>query len=136
MIPLRHYKSVTTLPELFDKLSYPKIMEYAEQSNGKGLVFVLDGWDELPNDLQELSLFHKMVFSEVRIFQLSTIIVTSRPVSSDEIAELVEVNKTYYQILGFTPRHANMYIEKYFINNNSQSAKLLIKFLKDHENLR
>ena len=135
-IPLRHYKSVTTLPELFDKLSYPKIMEYAEQSNGKGLVFILDGWDELPNDLQELSLFHKMVFSEIRIFQLSTIIVTSRPVSSDEIAELVEVNKTHYQILGFTPRHANMYIEEYFNNNNSQSAKLLLKFLKDHENLR
>ena len=135
-VPLRQYKSVKTLPELFDKLGYPKILEYAEKNNGKGLVYVLDGWDELPNDLQESSLFHKIVFAEIRIFQHSTIIVTSRPVSSDEIAELVEETETHYQILGFSSQHADEYIGKYFGNSNSQSAKSLLAFLKDRENLR
>ena len=135
-VPLRHYKLVITLPELFKKLGCPKIMEYAEKNNGKGLVFILDGWDELPNDLQGSSLFHDIVFAKIGEFQRSTVIVTSRPVSSDDIAELVEERKTHYQILGFSPEHANMYIEKYFDNSNSQSAKLLLAFLRDHENLR
>ena len=135
-IPLRQYKSVKTLPELFDKLGYPKILEYAQKNNGNGFVFIMDGWDELPNDLQKSSLFRKIVFAEIRIFRRSTIIVTSRPVSSDEIAKLVEPTKTHYQILGFNSQHANEYIEKYFHNSNSQSAKSLLAFLKDRENLR
>ena len=136
-VPLRHYKSVTNLRELFDKLGYPEITEYAKHNNGKGLVLILDGWDELPNQLQESSLFHDIVFNENRLFHRSTIIVTSRPVSSDEIAELVEERETHYQILGFSSENADEYIEKYFNNNNhSQSAKLLLAFLKDRENLR
>ena len=137
-LPLRQYKSVKTLPELFDKLGCPKILEYAKKNSGEDLVFILDGWDELPNDLQEPSLFHKIVFTdhEFRIFQCSTVIVTSRPVSSDKIAELVEETRTHYQILGFSSQHADEYIEKYFDNSNSQTAKSLLAFLKDRENLR
>ena len=135
-IPLRRYKSVTKLHELFDNLGSPEIMEYARQNNGEGLVLILDGWDELPSQLQESSLFRDIVFTN-RLFNRSTIIVTSRPVSCDEIAELVEKRKTHYQILGFSPENADTYIEKYFNNNNpSQLAKLLLDFLKDHENLR
>ena len=119
-LPLRQYKSVETLPVLFDKIGCPKILEYAEKNNGKGLVFILDGWDELSNDLQKSSLFHKIVFTEFGIFQLSTVIVTSHPVSSDDIAELVEETRTHYQILGFSSQHADEYIEKYFNNSNSK----------------
>lgn len=134
-IPLRQYKLETTLHELFDKLGYPEIIQYAQQNNGKGLILILDGWDELPNHLQASSLFHDIVFNVNKIFQRSTIIVTSRPVSSDDIAELVEERKTHYQILGFSPQNIDKYIEQYFNNHNSQSAKLLIAFLKGHENL-
>ena len=135
-IPLRRYKSVTKLHKLFDELGYPEILEYAQHNNGKGLVLILDGWDELPNPLQESSLFHDIVFTN-RLFQRSTIMVTSRPVSSDKIAELVEVRKTHYQILGFSPQKADEYIEKYFNNDKSlQSAKTLLDFLKDRKNFR
>ena len=135
-VPLRDYKSVTNQHELFDKLGCPEIIEYVKQNNGEGLVLILDGWDELPNQLQESSLFHDIVFKNI-LFNRSTVIVTSRPVSCDEIAELVEERKTHYQILGFSPENADKYIEEYFNNNNhSQSAKLLLAFLKDRENLR
>ena len=117
-IPLCRYKSVTKLHKLFDELGHPEIIEYAQQNNGKGLVLILDGWDELPNQLQESSLFHDIVFTNT-IFNHSTIIVTSRPVSCDEIAELVEERKTHYQILGFSPQKADEYIERYFKNNKS-----------------
>ena len=140
-IPLRndYYKSVSNLHELFDKLGYPGITEYADQNSGEGLVLILDGWDELSNKLQQSSLFHDIVFNRNRLFHRSTIIVTSRSVSCDEIAELVEERNNHYQILGFSPNNAYMYVENYFNSNSgdhSQTVKLLLDFLKDRENLR
>ena len=133
-IPLRHYKSVTTTSELFDKLGYPKMMEYAQQRSGKGLVLILDGWDELPNHLQTASLFRDIIFGTNTTFTQSTIIVTSRPSCSGEIAEAVEETNSYYQILGFDREEAVTYINAYF-HNDSSSAELLLAFLNSNEYL-
>ena len=131
-IPLRHYKSVTTTSELFDKLGYPEMMEYAQKRRGKGFVLILDGWDELPNLLQTASLFRDIIFGTVRLFTKSTIIVTSRPSCSGEIAEAVEETNSYYQILGFDLDKAITYINAYF-HNDSSSAELLLAFLNSNE---
>ena len=53
-VPLRCYELATNandLFELFEKLGcpLPGMKEYAEQNDGEGLVLILDGWDELPN---------------------------------------------------------------------------------------
>ena len=134
-IPLRHYKSVTTTSELFDKLGYPEMMGYAQQYSGKGLVLILDGWDELPNHLQTASLFHDIIFGTIRAFTHSTIIVTSRPNCSSEIAEAVDETNSYYQILGFNEEMAVTYVNAYFYNN-PPSAILLLEFLDGNEYLR
>ena len=134
-IPLRHYKSVTTTNELFDKLGYPEMMGYAQQYSGKGLVLILDGWDELPNHLQTASLFCDIIFGTIRAFTHSTIIVTSRPNCSSEIAEAVDETNSYYQILGFDQEMAVTYINAYFCNN-PLSAKLLLEFLDGNKYLR
>ena len=136
-IPLRHYKSVTTTSdyELFDKLGYPEMMGYAQQYSGKGLVLILDGWDELPNHLQTASLFHDIIFGSIRAFTHSTIIVTSRPNCSSEIAEAVDETNSYYQILGFDQEMAVTYINAYFYNN-PPSATLLLEFLDGNNYLR
>ena len=133
-IPLRHYKSVTTTNELFGRLGYPEMMNYAQQFNGKGLVFILDGWDELPNDLQTASLFRDIIFGKIRIFTHSTIIVTSRSSCSSEIAEAVEETNSYYQILGFDREKAVSYINAYF-HGDLVSAALLLAFLNNNEYL-
>ena len=133
-IPLRHYKSVTTTSELFDKLGYPEMMEYAQQRRGKGLVLILDGWDELPNHLQTAALFRDIIFGTDTTFTQSTIIVTSRPSCSGEIAEAVEETNSYYQILGFDQEKAVTYINAYF-HNDSSSAELLLAFLNSNEYL-
>ena len=66
LVPLRHsrFQKVTNLNELFDKLNCPEMKEYAQQNNGKGLVFILDGWDELPDHLQSQSFFHDIIFKK------------------------------------------------------------------------
>ena len=139
-VPLRCHELATNtndLFELFERLGcpVPGMKEYAQQNNGEGLVLILDGWDELPNQLQAKSLFSDIVFSRNSMFFYSTIIVTSRPSCSESIAEVVQQRKAHYQILGFSPHNSELYIIHYF-NNDLQSAELLIALLKGREYLR
>ena len=133
-IPLRdsYYHKINRLNELFDKLNCPKMLEYAQQYNGKGLVFVLDGWDELPGHLQSQSFFHDIIFKKSTL-TCSTIILTSRPSCSDSISEAV--GNRYYQILGLTANTVVIYIKEYF-KSNPQFAASLLDVLRSHENLR
>ena len=131
-IPLRHYKSVRTISELFDELGHPNMMRYTKQYSGKGLVLILDGWDELPNHLQTASLFHDIVYGKITDLSLSTIIVTSRPTCSGELAKAVQGTNSYYQILGFNQQMTVTYINSYF-HSNPPSAKSLLEFLDSNE---
>ena len=134
-IPLRHYKSVTTTSQLFDVLGYPEMLGYAQQYSGKGLVLILDGWDELPNHLQSASLFHDIIFGSIRAFTHSTVMVTSRPNCSSEIAEAVEETNSYYQILGFDQEMTVKCINAYF-HDDPPYAKLLLDLLNSNQYLR
>ena len=140
LMPLRCYELATSTNDLFDifeKLGcpVPGMKEYAQQNNGGGLVLILDGWDELPNQLQTESLFSDIVFSKNSMFFYSTIIVTSRPSCSEKTAKVVQQRKAHYQILGFSPHNSELYIKHYF-NNNLQLAEVLIDMLKGREYLR
>ena len=132
-VPLRHFKSVNTVYELFHKLGYPEMMAFAQQNNGKGLVLILDGWDELPNHLQTKSLFHDIIFGTTAFTQ-STIIVTSRPTCCVKISEEAEGTNSYYRILGFNQQKAMDYIKAYFKSDPS-SGESLLTFLHSHEYL-
>ena len=60
-----------------------------ETVNGKGVLFLLDGWDELPENLQNNSIFKDIIKSSPKhSLLLSTVVVTSRYVSSDELHRL------------------------------------------------
>ena len=140
LLPLRCYELATGTNDLFDvfeKLGcpVPGMKEYAQQNNGEGLVLILDGWDELPNQLQTESLFSDIVFNKNSMFFYSTIIVTSRPSCSEKIAKVVQQRKAHYQILGFSPHNSELYIKHYF-NNDLQLAEVLIDMLKGREYLR
>ena len=139
LMPLRCYELATNTNDLFDvfeKLGcpVPGMKEYAQQNNGEGLVLILDGWDELPDQLQAESLFSDIVFSKNSVFFYSTIIVTSRPSCSEKIAKVVQQRRAHYQILGFSPHNSELYIINYF-NNDLQSAELMISMLKGREYL-
>ena len=133
-VPLRFYKSVTSIDELFDKFSCPKMKEYSMEYNGKNLVFIFDGWDELPDSLQSSSLYQEVIFGDSRLVH-STIIVTSRPSCSSEIAARVHNSRCHFQILGFSPEMVTDYVQRFFAKD-SLSSKSLLDFLKERENLR
>ena len=73
-------------------------------TDGKGVLWVLDGWDELPSDLPSDSIINKLIqpdrFRESPLHK-SSVIVTSRPSSSAELHPLVS---TRVEVLGFYPK--------------------------------
>ena len=59
-------------------------------NDGRGVLWVLDGWDELPSHLREKSLLKDMIIPpNIAPITQSSVIVTSRPVSSFELSALV-----------------------------------------------
>ena len=139
LIPLRSYELATNATDLFELLNrlgcpLPGMKEYAQQNYGKGIVLILDGWDELPSQLRSSSLFSDIVFRKNHVFLNSTIIVTSRPSCSQNIAKVVQQRKAHYQILGFSPHNSELFIKHYF-DKDLRSADLLIAMLKGQEHL-
>ena len=74
---------------------------------GKGVLWILDGWDELPSHLREKSLLRDMITPSLHSpITHSSVIVTSRPVSSGELSELVS---SRIEVLGFTLEEQRQY---------------------------
>ena len=138
LVPLRSIDLTTEngLFETFENLGcpLPGMKEHAQKNNGEDLVLILDGWDELPSKLQSASLFDNIVSGKNNMFFKSTIIVTSRPSCSENIAEILQQRGAHYQILGFSPINSELYIKHYFCGD-LQSADLLINLLKGREYL-
>ena len=85
--------------------------EEMRASNFKDVLFILDGWDELPLSLRrsEDSIFRKIIqedLAEKNGLHRSSVIVTSRPVASGDLQKLVSAR---VEILGFTPRELTDY---------------------------
>ncbi|XP_064391072.1 NACHT, LRR and PYD domains-containing protein 3-like [Halichondria panicea] len=98
---------------------------------GKGVLWVLDGWDELPSDLPRDSIINKLVrpdMSRESPLHESAVIVTSRPSSSAELHPLVS---SRVEVLGFTPHK----LEQYFtecLKGDSQAVQTLLERIREN----
>lgn len=90
---------------------------------GKGVLFVMDGWDELPLPLQQDSFFQKLIQCPCDLsLHLSSVVVTSRPVSSVDLHPLIS---SRVEIVGFTPEQVKHYFTQCLDNDSSTAQKLL-----------
>ena len=76
-------------------------------NDGMDILFILDGWDELPQNVPVYSLFIDLLKGNV--LQECSIIITSRPISTARIHSLVSVR---IEILGFTKTELHQYFLK------------------------
>ena len=95
--------------------------------DGEGVLFVMDGWDELPPELQQQSLFRRLINLPVASsLHRSAVIVTSRPESSAELHSLVS---SRIQIVGFTPSE----VKEFFtdsLKGDSQAVDTLMEQMR------
>ena len=80
-----------------------------EACGGRGVLFVLDGWDEYGPGLQHSSLFQQLICRPGEVnMHFSSLIITSRPIASGELQRYAS---SRVEIVGFTSAE----VKKYFI---------------------
>ena len=106
------------------------ISKVIEQSKGKGVILVLDGYDEISDDMKKSQFMQNILKSSSLYLSECDIVITSRPVTMPELLSYLEGPGGHVEILGFKTKQIQSYIKSYF-NQNGQLAAKLIEKLKD-----
>ena len=94
--------------------------------DGNGILFVFDGWDELPSDARGYKVIKNIIKSEV--LYKSSIIITSQPISSIMLQQIVN---SRIEILGFTKDELRHY---FYVCLNHDMKKVTALLQRIHEN--
>ena len=100
-------------------------------NHGKGTLWVLDGWDELPSNFPKDSIIHKLIqpgMSQESPLHKSDVIVTSRPVSSAKLHPFVSAR---VEVLGFTPDELKHYFTE-CLNGDSKAVQSLLDRIREN----
>ena len=100
-------------------------------NDGQGVLFILDGWDELPSNLRENSIIHNLISpnpSQDNPLQQSTVIVTSRSIASGDLHPVVS---SCIEILGFTPKELNEYFTD-CLNSDIKAVEALLDRIQEN----
>ena len=123
--------SATTVEQILPascRIQIAAVVEALQGDRGRGMLLVLDGWDELPIPLHENSIFHQLIEDPAKFdLNYSTILITSRPLASGGLYHTIT---SRIEILGFTPTE----VEKYFkeaLNGHVESMEALQRHLKE-----
>ena len=136
-IPLREpfarlSETVDELLKHFDENCNADDKELIKKEHGKGVLFILDGWDELKLSCRGESQFFPRLISG-SILPGCSIIVTSRPGASQDICCYAD---QIIEILGFGREQVEEYIEAYFANAcDGDGASHLITDLLKYPNI-
>ena len=114
---LVHY----TIPEHQTK----SVLSYLQTTNGTGVTFIIDGFDELSNKLRQASLFRKLI--DGRTLPNSRVVVTSRPSASVYLHQHVQ---SRIEILGFEKSSKEQYVNNALIRFPSKLQSLKEHFQK------
>ena len=129
LLPLRHQKVARagSLPKLL-KLFHtsPRVCEsvasYLEDEEGKNVLVIADGWDELSESQRsEDSFLYQLLFVD---FPLMSVVVTSRPSASTPLHNLACVNR-FVEIKGFGEDDIKEYVRSEFASDQEKAQRLL-----------
>ena len=113
-------QKIANIHQLFFSGDGEAIAREVSANHGKGILFILDGFDELPKQLQRkgflLDLIKGMVLPE------STVLVTSRPSATGELLTSCRpLIQKHIEVLGFTQESVETYATSIF---SSEPEKL------------
>ena len=103
--PLRNSKiaTATTLTDLFvcqtDEVSIVSDWFKKRPRNGKGLLIIFDGWDELSTEHRQSSLVASIICREQLV--KCAVIVTSRSYASSSLLDMTTISR-HVQVIGFS----------------------------------
>ena len=125
-----HIQSAQSLADIFhsgSRFDTDKVVSSLQSTQGRGILFIMDGWDEYPLQLEESSLIEKLIRSPGEFsMQLSTVVVTSWPVASGKLQRYCS---SRLEIIGYKQEE----LERFFreaLHDNPQKITKLNEFLE------
>ena len=109
-------------------------------TNGRGVLWVLDGWDELPTHLQQNSIFRNLIqpIQNSRLMQPQpkikglleecSVVVTSRPISSGDLHPVVS---SRIEVLGFTREEQRQYFTE-CLEGDTKALEALLEKIQEN----
>ena len=95
------------------------------------VLFILDGWDELPSHLRKKSIFSDLVSSYLpssNSLSGSTVIITSRPIASGDLHQVVS---SRVEILGFTAEELHQFFTE-CLKGDTEAVKTLLERIEEN----
>ena len=124
-------KTVADLLPRADKTMAKEAETAIKTHFGRGVLWVLDGWEELPSEHSSESIINKLIepdkFQESPLHR-SAVIVTSRPSSSAELHPLVS---SRVEVLGFTPHELEQFFKE-CLNNDTRAVQPLLERIREN----
>ena len=106
---IQRAKTIADLLPCSDKAMGKEIAREIAANDGDGVLWILDGWDELPPRLQRRSLFRDIIFPPTNTpVSKSTVVITSRPISAIDLQRCIH---NRIEILGFRTEELKLYFK-------------------------
>ena len=114
-----------------DKKEAADIAQYVHDCQGDGVVFILDGFDELPEEMRQSSIVRNIL--EGRLAPKASFLITSRPISAQSLYALVDRR---IEVTGFGEEDVEKYVADYFATANAAVGEELISTLRSRPTIR
>ena len=130
MLLLRSIQQQST-EQVFEELIGKEAFQELKRSHGKECLIILEGLDEVTIKRQLSDTFLSELIDS-KLFQYSTIVVTSRPHACQEIMK--KANKII-EILGFGDKEMKEFVQDSFEQDSIQSGEVFLQQLDEHPQL-
>ena len=125
---LQNAQSIADLLPSRDTAMAEEMAAEIAAKDGEGVLWILDGWDELPSKLQHQSIFGHLIVPPTKSpIRKSAVIITSRPISSANLHRYVSCR---IEILGFTEPE----LKKFFSECLSEEPPSVVEALVNQIN--
>ena len=122
---LKEYEELT-LNHFLAKYSCddPSIAVTLQRSKGKGLILILDGYDEISEQMKKSKFMNELLSPDSRYLNECDLIVTTRPFICPEVYSEMGHRCLHVEILGFTEEKINLFIDNYFSKSRVPNKKM------------
>ena len=125
-------QSIASVSQLFESEDKEALAKDVSDSQGRGILFILDGFDELPKQLQQKGFLLNLI--KGRVLPESTVLVTSRPSATGELLTSCRPQiQKHVEVLGFTQQSVHAYASSIF-SSEPENLERFIAYISASNN--
>ena len=119
------------LTSVRDKKVVADIAQYVHDHQGQGVVFVLDGFDEISEEMHHSSIVRDIL--EGRLAPKASFIITSRPISAQSLYQVVDRR---IEVTGFGEPEIERFVTDYFATTDVKVGEKLLSTLDSRPTIK